>query len=90
MLFKEAREIGIKNLEAFNMALLGKLRSKMLKEKDNLWCRVLKEKKWGDNWKDGKKVKIWENKWVGGESLSTKYNIGWGYLGMKIKVEKRM
>lgn len=36
--------LGIKNLEKFNMALVGKWLWKSLNEKSNLWVRVLESK----------------------------------------------
>lgn len=40
--------LGVRDLESFNRALLGKWRWRLLYERDRLWARVLKSR-WGDS-----------------------------------------
>ncbi|XP_057425977.1 uncharacterized protein LOC130719370 [Lotus japonicus] len=53
---KSAGGLGIRDLECFNLALLGKWRWGLMLEKDQLWCKVLYAK-YGDG--QAKKVSIW-------------------------------
>ncbi|RDX97642.1 putative ribonuclease H protein, partial [Mucuna pruriens] len=91
----QAGDLDIKDLQAFNKALLGNWRRRMMKEKDSLWCRVLTAK-YGDingrgsTWwrglgsvcgiEDGPRVKFGEDKRRGGESLTIRHNRLYGNL----------
>lgn len=44
--------LGVRDLECFNMALLGKRRWRLLGEGNRLWVRVL-ESRWGKSWVEG-------------------------------------
>lgn len=41
---KEKDVLGVKDIELFNLSLLGKWRLRLLIEKEALWCKVLRAK----------------------------------------------
>lgn len=61
--WKENSGLGIKNLEKFNLALVGKWLGRALNEKNNIWVKVLVAKYGkGDEWLEKKykgKGSIW-------------------------------
>ncbi|KAL8507357.1 hypothetical protein ACS0TY_018052 [Phlomoides rotata] len=78
--------LGVKNIECFNKALMGKWAWRFLVEKGSLWTRVIKSR-WGLSWSTGGGVsrrKDRLNRWVGGGRF-LKWWEGWrenGFLGI--------
>lgn len=86
--------LGIRNIYAFNLALLGKWRWRFLTEKEQLWVRVLKVRYgdaslWGVLWcektLEGGEVSSW---WRGLGNLEgdESINMGWLSSGITKKV----
>lgn len=53
---KEAGGLGVKDLELFNMALLGKWIWRYLNNDSSLWAKVI-HSRWGENWLPGREIR---------------------------------